>query len=130
MNQNELQIHIRSNPVRYNLAVQTFGAPFQWLLEILNNMTGYSHPSGYAIIGSNHIVKKIWVGNTNEYALWKELQYINRCIYIDNFEGPERATYGWKGLSQKDIEETFGINFNNIKIASFGGFPSHLALTY
>lgn len=113
----------------WELAQQTFGKPFSWLNDILQNMTGYSHPSGYALVSNNNIIKSIWVGSTNEYALGQKIEFISSCIYIDNYEGPERSIYGWKNLSQSKLEKTFGIQFDENKINELGGFPTNLLLS-
>ena len=130
MEQRELNIHIAGNYDQWLKANEVFKQPFDWLQGILKNMTGFSYPSGYAIISRNNIVKNIWVGDTNEFALYNELRQIDSCIYIDNYEGPERAIRGWKNLSRTNIEETFNIRFSDKHLAELGGFPSNLTIAY
>ena len=130
MEQNILSINIADNYQKYQKANLLFSPPFIWLKEILVNMTGFSYPSGYAIISLNQTVNTIWAGDINEYPLYKEIKYIDRCIYIDNYEGPERAFYGWKNLSQFDIEKTFNVKFKEEALMELGGFPYNLKLGY
>lgn len=50
---NELiSYHIGSDLYHYNIAYQIFRQPFDWLKQILQNMTGFDCTSGYAIIHS------------------------------------------------------------------------------
>ena len=127
MEQKKLIIDSRYYP-RAMEEANVFHQPFKWLHGILVNMTGFKHPSGFAIINQNHIVTKIWAGDTNEYALYQEVEHIDKCVYIDNFEGPIRATWGWKNLSRSDIEETFSFRFDDNDLAELGGFPNNLII--
>jgi hypothetical protein len=127
MEQKELNL-LRVN--NWENTYEVFKQPFDWLRGILVNMTGFRHPSGYAIISPNHIVEKVWVGSRNEYPLCHEVKRIDSCIYIDNYEGPVSAIYGWKNLSRNDIEETFNFRFNDKDLDELGGFPYNLTFSY
>jgi hypothetical protein len=129
MEQKSLDIFIADNYERYELARKTFERPFDWLKGILKNMTGYDFPSGYALISRQNTIRNIWAGPVNEYPLALEVDFITSCIYIDNYEGPERAIYGWKNLNQYQVEKTFNIKFDENKINTLGGFPLNLSLS-
>ncbi len=124
--------HIGYDLHHYNIAYQIFRQPFDWLKQILQNMTGFDWPSGYAIIHPNHIIKNIWVGEYNEYDLFQERRSLSmeKIIYIDSYEGPVRGMRGWNNLTQKDIENTFNITFKDSDLEIFGGFPESLRLIY
>ena len=99
--------------------------------QTIEDLTMLSLEIGFvsvAMINQNHIVTKIWAGDTNEYALYQEVEHIDKCVYIDNFEGPIRATWGWKNLSRSDIEETFSFRFDDNDLAELGGFPNNLII--
>ena len=124
--------HVGYDPYHYEVACQIFRQPFDWLEQILQHMTGFDWPSGYAIIHPNHIIQKIWVGENNEYQLFQERRSLSteKIIYVDRCEGPVRGMRGWNNLTQKDIENTFNITFKDSDLEIFGGFPENLRLIY
>ena len=119
----------------YVIANQLYGQPFTWLLSILQSMTGYRYPSGYALLNpKTKTITSIWAGPTEEYPLLRMnscIEDMDCCIYIDNFDGPERACKGWAGIPSKHtLESTFKIVFEEEKLEYFGGFPNELSLCY
>ncbi len=130
MQQDKLTVQMACDGEKWRKANEVFKKPFAWLWEVLVNMTGFDHPSGYAIIGPNHIVKSVWAGDTNEYPLGREVEGRESCIYIDNYEGPERSIHGWNSLSREDVEETFQCRFGEDDLAELGGFPNNLTIVY
>ncbi len=125
----KLNIHIAGDCNQYIKAKEVFKEPFDSLREVLIKMTRFEYPSGYAII-QNHIIQKIFAGDSNEYPLCNEISLIDNCIYIDNYNGPEAAIYGWKNLSRDSIEQVFNISFNEEKLQELGGFPNSLTIAY
>jgi hypothetical protein len=72
------------------------------------------------------------VGENNEYPLFQERRSLSteKIIYIDSYEGPIKGMRGWNNLTQKDLENTFNIVFENSDLEIFGGFPENLQLIY
>lgn len=124
--------HIGYQTYHYNNAYQIFRQPFDWLEQMLQNMTGFTYPSGYAVIHPNHIIKNIWVGEYNEYNLFQERRALSmeKAIYVDRFEGPIGGMRGWNNVTQQDMEVTFNIAFKDSDLEIFGGFPDNLQLIY
>ena len=129
--QNKLvSFYIGYQTSQYTVAHEIFAPPFNWLKEILQNMSGYTYPSGYAIIHSSHIIQQIWVGDRNEYPLCKELRSLSheKIIFIDSYNGPEGGNWGWRNLNKTDLEKTFSFIIKDDDLEKIDGFPNNLNL--
>jgi len=106
----------------------TLYKPFERFKGILQNITGFQYPSGFALILKKSIIKNIYIGQEEESSIPLDTKNHNRFILINNYAGPEGGQWSWKGLTKSDIEQALNIRFDNKIIEKLGGFPSNMIL--
>jgi hypothetical protein len=106
----------------------TLYKPFERFREILQDITGFYYPSGFALISKKSIIENIYIAQEDERGIHFDTQNHNRFILINNYAGAEGGKWSWKGLTQSEVEKAFNIKFDNKIIEKLGGFPSNMML--
>jgi len=112
----------------YGIVGEELFKPFGKFREILQQISGFNCPSGFALISDNSIIENIYIGQREEAWIDLNINNYTKILIIDNYAGLEGGQWIWKGLTQANIERAFNMKFNNEIIEAIGGFPSTMKL--
>jgi len=128
MSEDFQELSIGDNIDGFDIVWSELYKPFSKFTKILQEISGFSFPSGFALISNNSMIENMYIGQ-EEASIDLDTDNYKKVLIINNYAGREGGQWIWKGLTQANLERAFNIKFNKKTIEAIGGFPSTITLS-